>query len=293
MLIALQVLILLTGNYTFFNWLTIALCVFLFAEQPGQAPEETWTHRGVTAAVTAFVLLTSGLQFIEMFSFPLPDAARSYLHRIAPFDIVNTYGLFAVMTTTRPEIIVEGSNDGSHWLAYEFRYKPGDVKRAPPWVAPYQPRLDWQMWFAALGSPRQNTWFYNFAARLMEGSAPVLRLLAHNPFPETPPRYLRAVVYDYQFTGLAERKSSGAWWRREQKAMYLQPVSLRAGRGSLSEAEPHLQLQPPVVGCLHERPRPRGGAKSSRQRIGFPKQRRRDIADDRPRVGMVDHVARR
>ena len=88
---------------------------------------------------------------------------------ISPPRLVNSYGLFAVMTTTRPEIVIEGSNDGDHWMPYEFRYKPGDVRRAPPWVAPYQPRLDWQMWFAALGSAQENPWFYSFAARLLQG----------------------------------------------------------------------------------------------------------------------------
>ena len=86
-----------------------------------------------------------------------------------PLRIVNSYGLFAVMTTTREEIIVEGSNDGVTWQAYEFPYKPGDVCRAPPIVAPYQPRLDWQMWFAALGSYQQNRWFVNFMVRLLAG----------------------------------------------------------------------------------------------------------------------------
>jgi hypothetical protein len=227
LLIGLQVLILLTGNYTFFNLLAIALCFFLFED--GQAPPpENRIHRGVTIAVMGFVLISSGLQFLEMFSFPLPPLALDYLSSISPLRIVNTYGLFAVMTTTRPEIVIEGSQDGDAWLPYEFRYKPGDLRRAPPWVEPYQPRLDWQMWFAALGSPQQNVWFYNFAVRLMQGSAPVLRLLASNPFPAGPPRYIRALVYDYQFTDLAARKSSGAWWRRELKATYLAPVSLRA-----------------------------------------------------------------
>jgi hypothetical protein len=227
LLIGLQVLILLTGNYTFFNLLAIALCLFLFANHPAQ-PAETPVHRGVTIALLAFVLTTSGLQFLDMLSIPLPAPAAGYLAWIAPLRIINTYGLFAVMTTERPEIIVEGSNDGDRWLAYEFRYKPGDVKRAPPWVEPYQPRLDWQMWFAALGSPRQNVWFYHFAARLMQGSPPVLRLLAGNPFPAAPPRYIRATVYDYHFTDFAARRATGAWWRREWKATYLPPVSLRA-----------------------------------------------------------------
>jgi hypothetical protein len=227
-LIALQVLILLTGNYTFFNLLALALCIFLFADRPAYtAPPETRAHRGATIAVAAFVLLTSGLQLLEMVSFPLPGLARSYLAWISPLRIINSYGLFAVMTTTRPEIVVEGSNDGTTWLPYEFRYKPGDVKRPPPWVAPYQPRLDWQMWFAALGNAQQNPWFYNFAGRLLQGSPPVLALLAHNPFPGSPPHYIRAVVYDYQFTDFTARRSTGAWWRRQEQATYLPAISLR------------------------------------------------------------------
>jgi lipase maturation factor 1 len=225
LLIGLQVLILLTGNYTFFNLLTIALCVFLFAE-PHRQPQSR-SHQTVTLALMVFVLTTSGLQFLEMFRMPLPAPVRGYLVWISPLRLINSYGLFAVMTTTRPEIVVEGSNDGTAWQPYEFRYKPGDVRRAPTWVAPYQPRLDWQMWFAALGNADENRWFYNFAARLMQGSPPVLTLLAHNPFPANPPRYIRAVVYDYRFTDFAERRRTGAWWRREEKATYLPAISLR------------------------------------------------------------------
>jgi len=227
-LIGLQVLILLTGNYAFFNLLAIALCVFLYADRrPGDPQPETRTHRAVTLALMVFVLTTSGLQFLEMFRVPLPAPAETYLAWISPLRFVNSYGLFAVMTTMRPEIVVEGSNDGTAWTPYEFRYKPGDLKRPPPWVAPYQPRLDWQMWFAALGSAEENRWFYNFAARLMQGSEPVLGLLERNPFPRNRPRYIRAVVYEYQFTDFAERRRSGAWWRREEKATYLPPISLR------------------------------------------------------------------
>ncbi len=227
LLISLQLLIMLTGNYTFFNLLAIALCVFLFADAPKTSSLESPVHRRVTLALMIFVVTTSGLQLLEMFSFPLPGIARSYLSFIAPLRIINTYGLFAVMTTARPEIMVEGSNDGVNWKPYEFRYKPGDPKRPPPWVEPHQPRLDWQMWFASLGGPQQNAWFYSFAARLMQGSAPVLRLLARNPFPSAPPRYIRAVVYDYHFTDFDTRKASGAWWQRREQALYLAPVSLR------------------------------------------------------------------
>ena len=134
---------------------------------------------------------------------------------IAPFRTVNSYGLFAVMTTERREIIVEGSNDGVTWLPYEFKYKPGDVNRRPGFVEPFQPRLDWQMWFAALGDYRQNPWFVNFCVRLLQGSPEVLALLAKNPFPSRPPRYLRAELYEYHFTDLQEHHASGAWWKRE------------------------------------------------------------------------------
>ena len=130
------------------------------------------------------------------------------------------------MTTTRNEIIVEGSNDGVNWLPYEFKYKPGDVNRRPGFVEPFQPRLDWQMWFAALGDFRQNPWFGNFCVRLLQGSPEVLALLANNPFPDRPPRYVRAELYEYHFTDLTERHATGAWWKREWVGEYLPAFSL-------------------------------------------------------------------
>ena len=177
-------------------------------------------------AVGGTYLLLSGLQMVQMFAGTLPSPAGGLLEMVAPFRTVNTYGLFAVMTTSRPEIIVEGSNDGVNWKAYGFRYKPGDLRRGPPWVEPHQPRLDWQMWFAALGSYRENPWFSQFLARLLEGSPPVLRLLGNNPFPGAPPRYIRALVYDYRFTNYAERRATGNWWKREPKGMYFPGGSL-------------------------------------------------------------------
>ncbi|HKA36139.1 MAG TPA: lipase maturation factor family protein, partial [Thermoanaerobaculia bacterium] len=133
---------------------------------------------------------------------------------------VGSYGLFMVMTTTRDEIIVEGSDDGVTWKPYEFRWKPGDVKRRPAFVAPHQPRLDWQMWFAALGRCEDNPWFVSFERRLVEGSPPVLALLEHNPFPNAPPRYLRTTMYAYRFTDSTTRRQTGAWWRREPLGPY-------------------------------------------------------------------------
>jgi hypothetical protein len=145
---------------------------------------------------------------------------------LRPFSSINSYGLFAVMTTARHEIVVEGSNDGKTWLAYEFKYKPGDLKQRPAFVAPHQPRLDWQMWFAALGDYQQNRWFVEFCRRLLEGSPDVLKLMRSNPFPNVPPRYIRAQLYDYHFSNFKQRREQGVWWRREFKGEYLPPVSL-------------------------------------------------------------------
>ena len=132
------------------------------------------------------------------------------------------------MTISRQEIVVEGSMDGESWAAYSFPYKPGDPARAPRWAAPHQPRLDWQMWFAALGNYRENPWFVNFAVKLLEGSAEVRGLLESDPFGGRVPQYVRAVVYEYGFTDADERRKTGHWWKREATGTYLPPVGLKA-----------------------------------------------------------------
>lgn len=217
-----QLLILLTGNYTFFNWLTIALCLWLVIE-PDRSLPRPLPHRAVSAALAGFIAFMSALLFLAQFGGPLPPAGGAILHVADSFRLVNSYGLFAVMTTTRPEIIVEGSRDGEHWSAYEFRFKPGDPNRMPPLVAPYQPRLDWQMWFAALGTYQQNRWFTGFMLRLLQGDRRVLGLLETNPFGDTPPKYVRALLYEYRFTRFGEK----GWWKREEKGLYFPGVSLR------------------------------------------------------------------
>jgi hypothetical protein len=153
------------------------------------------------------------------------------LHRVLSVSrSFNGYGLFAVMTTSRPEILIEGSNDGQTWLPYEFKYKPGDPMHRPTFVAPHQPRLDWQMWFEALRVMRPGSepspWFLNFCVRLLQGQPEVLTLLKTNPFPDAPPRYLRAMVYDYHFTDFATRRETGAWWRRQLVGPYCPVLSL-------------------------------------------------------------------
>jgi hypothetical protein len=150
---------------------------------------------------------------------------------LEPFRLVNGYGLFSVMTTERPEIIVEGSNDGVRWRAYEFKWKPGNVNRRPRFAAPHQPRLDWQMWFAAPGNYHGDPWVARFLRRLLQGSRDVLALLGTNPFPDRPPRFIRAVLYDYHFTDLATRKTTGAWWWRERRGLY-SPVLSQSGSSS-------------------------------------------------------------
>jgi hypothetical protein len=155
---------------------------------------------------------------------PRPIAAiAGYLE---PFRVVNGYGLFRVMTKSRLEIVIEGSADGEEWKPYDFRWKPGDVNRVPPWVAPHQPRLDWQMWFAALGTYRHNPWFVRLLERLLHNRPEVTALLARNPFPDAAPRFVRARSYEYRFTKPDEREQTGAWWEREETGEYLRAVSL-------------------------------------------------------------------
>ena len=241
-LVGLQVLIILTGNYCFFNLLTIALCLLLIDDVTWKRllPQRLMPtirsliqpihryRRASMAVVAIFLFLLSGIRFSgQLFrEAQLPDVAW-----ITPFRSVNTYGLFADMTESRPEIIVEGSNDRILWKTYEFRWKPGDLTKAPKWVAPHQPRLDWQMWFAALQGDYQRTyWFLNFMGALLQGNPTVLKLLAENPFPDTPPRYVRATLYDYSFTELSTKRSEGIWWEREWKRIYCPAISLRRER---------------------------------------------------------------
>src|SRR5580658_4751389 len=226
----LQVLIFLTGNYTFFNLLTMALCLFLFDEYaleklrlPARVAR---TNTLAVLATSAVILFLSVSELHEMFFERSPEPENALVRFAQPFQIANTYGLFASMTTSRPEIIVQGSNDGETWLDYDFRYKPGDLRRPPRWVQPYQPRLDWQMWFAALSDYRSAPWFTNFMLRLLQGSPAVVGLLAANPFPQAPPRFVRAELFEYSFTDFATRRATGQWWARQPHGLYFPRISL-------------------------------------------------------------------
>ena len=250
LLALLQVLIAVTGNYGFFNLLTLALCVLLIDDlqwprrlsrrpevdpQTRRPPQRGRRWPVWLLAPVAAVYLLFGSVLLWQACFPEthlpPRLAEVYdgtYGVIEPFHSLNGYGLFSVMTRERPEIVIEGSNDREHWLPYSFRWKPGALGRAPAFVAPYMPRLDWQMWFAALGTYRDNRWFVQLMVRLLQGSVPVTRLLAENPFPAAPPRYVRAVLYDYHFTDLATRRRTGEWWRREERGLYCPELSLKA-----------------------------------------------------------------
>ena len=248
LLIFLQLAIAITGNYCFFNLLTIALCLLLIDDAvvcpdcravrnqsagalDGRAlPERLCVYVG-TFVITVTLPVNAWLIFSAFKPLSRPPLALANLYnRLEAFRIVNGYGLFRVMTKDRGEIILEGSSEGIDWLPYEFKWKPGDLKRAPGWCAPHQPRLDWQMWFAALGTPRENPWLIALIYRLLQGSHQVNDLLANNPFPDKPPRYIRATFYRYRFTTVDEFRHTGAWWKRQELREYLPTLSLEQFR---------------------------------------------------------------
>jgi predicted DCC family thiol-disulfide oxidoreductase YuxK len=251
-LVVFQVMIAATGNYGFFNLLTIVLCVPLLDDRlirralprgrraavdevtmRRPAPRRrAWIGRtaaGLVATASALALVDEMVRTQQRDAVPAwvvgtLDAADAallswgrplLLDWSAPFRTINGYGLFRVMTTERPEIEVEGSFDGRTWARYEFRWKAGDPRRGPRFVAPHMPRLDWQMWFAAL-NPRGAGWLNGFVEGLLYGRPEVTGLLERNPFQEDPPRKIRLVYYRYRFTSVAQRRETGEWWTRER-----------------------------------------------------------------------------
>lgn len=248
--IALMVVIVISGNYTFFNLLTIVICLSLLddravaallpkrlIERISTAPVlldnrdahlRFWLRTGATAAFAGVTLLISSVHMLPLIGVGVPDSMLRAARPVQQFVLVNGYGLFANMTERRPEIVLEGSNDGVTWQAYEMPHKPGDPSRRPSVVAPHQPRLDWQMWFAALGSPPQNRWLEGVVVGLLKGNEGILSLFSRNPFPDDPPRFVRGAFYDYRFTSREERRETGDWWKRESLGFYFSPVSYRA-----------------------------------------------------------------
>jgi len=244
-LVFLQVLIALTGNYGFFNLLTVVLCLPLlddamlarcsprrmlgFLGEALPARRAALPNRILQAVLATLVVLQTTCTLLV--NVRRLDEAPGWVvavdRVIGPFRSLNDYGLFRVMTKDRREIEIEGSDDGVAWKPYVFRWKPGDLDRAPAWVQPHMPRLDWQMWFAALGDLRRNRWLDSLLERLLEGTPPVLALFAETPFPDRPPRFVRATSYQYRFTTPSERSSGAGYWRREPIGLYAAPRSLR------------------------------------------------------------------
>ena len=250
-----QIGIILTANYTFLNYLVLALGVLLLDDRfvlqllpanlkervAGTTSEEVsllgaqvegasiegWRENSpkwstlklaVSSGILIWIFYATTAELIWMFvRAPLPASPVTALE---PFRIANQYGLFAVMTRGRYEIEFQGSQDGQTWVAYPFRYKPQDLNRPPGVYAPYQPRFDWNLWFASLGSWRDYPIVPNTEVRLLSNNKDVLALFAGNPFPQGPPRQIRAVLWQYWFTSMAEKRATGTWWRRQLLGLY-------------------------------------------------------------------------
>ncbi len=274
--VGLQLLIMFTGNYCFFNLLSIFLCIWLLDDAVLEKllPESIVTqfHRLErvsdtqqifsrqikhqlmdlnslnpkniirTNIVRALIIITASLiivtdAFFIIIRSPInSNFSNGFARAISPlidplmsFHINSPYGLFATMTTTRNEIIIQGTNnlEANDWQDYEFYFKPQNPRNLPSQVAPYQPRLDWQMWFAALSDYREQAWFISFCIKLLEGNEAVLKLLKHNPYEDHPPKYLRAIIYEYKFNDLLTYARTGEYWSREYREEYMPAISLR------------------------------------------------------------------
>ena len=241
-ILVLQSCIAITGNYNWFNLQTMLLCLLLFDDAALQRilprrligmlrlpAEHNAPPRSVRLVVGAFALLIVFCSLVQMdvrFGGSPPALAQAVDRVVEPLHIVSGYGLFAVMTTERDEIVIEGSYDNVEWREYQFRYKPGDVRRRPRWNIPHQPRLDWQMWFAALEDPRRLRWFAGFLEKILKNEPAVTALIEKDPFPDKPPVYVRALFYDYSYTGI-EEKAKSQWWERRLLGVYFPVVQLK------------------------------------------------------------------
>lgn len=245
-LIALQLAILLTGNFGFFNLLTLALCLFLFDDhalgrlpglrrlQPGAAPRAVaplpGTRRiGLVLLCLLLVSLNVGQLWLTLQRTSVPAPLLALVRICEPWHWVNRYGLFAVVTRQRFEIVIEGSVDGRTWRAYELPFKPGAPERRPRWNIPHQPRLDWQLWFAALEAPRQAPWIRPLLVHVLFATPQVMALFAHDPFAGDMPTRVRARLFVYRFASAQVRATEGVWWERQLAGDYHPPIRLQIG----------------------------------------------------------------
>jgi hypothetical protein len=253
-----EIPVILTGNYAFLNYIVLSLAILLLDDRtlaswiparyrdklalpqtddklPEPEPESS-TKRALHALkLTVSTLLLAIIAYdtsfellnIVMPGLPLPSAPVAILD---PFRIANQYGLFAIMTTGRYEIEFQGSNDGQNWTAYPFQYKPQALNERPGIYAPYQPRFDWNLWFASLGDWQQYEIVPLTEERLLDNDADVLTLFRGNPFAQAPPKYVRAVLWQYWFTSMAEKRATGNWWKRQLLGLYA-PVVMKTADG--------------------------------------------------------------
>jgi hypothetical protein len=232
--IVFQATIMASGNLSWLNFLTIVLALplidgkYLAVLLPLRTPvlaQPGLIQKSAVIAVALVVVWMSVRPVMNMLS-PRQVMNTSF----NPFHLVGTYGAFGGITRERYEVVVEGADSATpglaKWREYEFRGKPGDITRMPGLIAPYHLRLDWLMWFAAMGNYYQHPWFVHFVQKLLEGDASTLGLLRSNPFPDGPPKYIRAMLYRYNFATPAERRATGRWWRREQTGKWFPAVSL-------------------------------------------------------------------
>jgi len=254
-----QIGVILTANYTFLNYLVLAMGVLLLddqfvldilpdrwrgrlialqqdhpTDQATSIRDGLWRWRLAKLVLSSLLLFwvayATSAQSIWMFT--RAPLVMLPVRALEPFRIANTYGLFAVMTRGRYEIEFQGSNDGQNWTAYPFRYKPQELNGRPGIYAPYQPRFDWNLWFASLGSWRDYPIVPNTEVRLLANEKDVLALFRSNPFAGDPPRQIRAVLWQYWFTTLAEKRATGMWWRRQQIGLYA-PTLQRSEDGQI------------------------------------------------------------
>jgi lipase maturation factor len=237
LLVIFQVILIISGNLSFLNYLTIIPFVACFddtflrrflpkslvrrAEEAAAQSYPSRVNNGISVALALLVAYLSVAPVLNLVS-----GRQLMNYSFDPLDLVNTYGAFGTVGRERDEIIFEGTSDAlitgeTKWMEYEFKAKPGDPNRRPPFIAPYQPRIDWQIWFAAMASPADYPWTFHFVWKLLHNDPRTLSLIANNPFPSAPPHYIRARLYRYQFAPLGEK----AWWKREPIGEWLPALS--------------------------------------------------------------------
>jgi len=239
-IIAFQLVLILSGNLSWLNWLTIVLCIpclddrflaillpeFITSKVPSQialVPPNLWTQN-VLLGLFCLVLVLSIRPVLNLFS-----SRQAMNASYDPFHLVNTYGAFGHVGELRHEVILQGTHDqrltpDTEWLEYEFKAKPGDVNRRPPIISPYHYRLDWQIWFAAMSPYHHHPWLIHLIYKLLSHDQGLLKLIYQNPFPKKPPKFIRIELYEYRFTPKGNK--SGAWWQRQRVESYLPPVEL-------------------------------------------------------------------